>query len=151
MGTRHRGPADEVRALDLFIKLMRAAESVATRVHRAVAEADLTVSQFGVLEAVFHLGPMCQKELGTKLLKSGGNITMVVDNLERRGLVRRTRNPENRKYVTVSLTDAGRTLIEQVFPRHVAEVVREVSVLSVDEQTALAALLRTLGRGRARA
>ena len=106
MGTRHRGPADEVRALDLFIKLMRAAESVATRVHRAVAEADLTVSQFGVLEAVFHLGPMCQKELGTKLLKSGGNITMVVDNLERRGLVRRTRNPENRKYVTVSLTDA---------------------------------------------
>ncbi|MBL9087023.1 MAG: MarR family transcriptional regulator [Planctomycetia bacterium] len=150
MGTRHRGPADQVRALDLFIKLMRAAESVATRVHRAVAEADLTVSQFGVLEAVFHLGPMCQKELGTKLLKSGGNITMVVDNLERRGLVRRARNPENRKYVTVSLTDAGRTLIAQVFPRHVAEVVREVSVLSADEQTALAALLRTLGRGRPR-
>lgn len=149
MGTRYRGPADEVRALDLFIKLMRAAESVATRVHRAVAEADLTVSQFGVLEAVFHLGPMCQKELGTKLLKSGGNITMVVGNLERRGLVRRTRNPENRKYVTVSLTDAGRTLIARVFPRHVAEVVREVSVLSAAEQAALAALLRTLGRGRA--
>lgn len=149
MGTRHRGPADEVRALDLFIKLMRAAESVATRVHRAVAEADLTVSQFGVLEAVFHLGPMCQKELGTKLLKSGGNITMVVGNLERRGLVRRTRNPENRKYVTVSLTDAGRSLIARVFPRHVAEVVREVSVLSAAEQAALAALLRTLGRGRA--
>ena len=148
MGTRHRGPDAEVRALDLFIKLMRAAESVATRAHRAVADAELTVSQFGVLEAGFHLGPMCQKELGAKLLKSGGNITMVVDNLEKRGLVRRKRNPENRKYVTVSLTAAGRTLIERVFPRHVAEVVREVSVLSPDEQTALAALLRTLGRGR---
>lgn len=149
MGTRHLGPDDEVRALDLFIKLMRAAESVATRVHRAVADAALTVSQFGVLEAVFHLGPMCQKELGTKLLKSGGNITMVVDNLEKRGLVRRKRNPENRKYVTVSLTDAGRKLIEAVFPRHVAEVVRDLSVLTPDEQTTLAALLRTLGRGRA--
>ena len=74
---------------------------------------------------------------------------MVVGNLERRGLVRRTRNPENRKYVTVSLTDAGRSLIARVFPRHVAEVVREVSVLSAAEQAALAALLRTLGRGRA--
>jgi MarR family 2-MHQ and catechol resistance regulon transcriptional repressor len=150
MGTRHRGPADEVRALDLFIKLMRAADSVATRVHRAVADANLTVTQFGVLEAVFHLGPMCQKALGTKLLKSGGNITLVVGNLEKRGWVRRKRNPENRKFVTVSLTDAGRRLIERVFPRHVAEVVREVAVLTADEQAALAALLRTLGRGRVR-
>lgn len=149
MGTRYRGSADEVRALDLFIKLMRAAESVATRVHRAVAGADLTVSQFGVMEAVLHLGPMCQKELGAKLLKSGGNITMVVDNLEKRGLVRRKRNPENRKYVTVSLTDAGRRLIERIFPRHVAEVVREVAVLSADEQATLAGLLRTLGRADA--
>jgi len=147
MGTRHRGSTDEVRALDLFIKLMRAAESVATRVHRALADADLTVSQFGVMEAVFHLGPMCQKDLGAKLLKSGGNITMVVDNLEKRGLARRKRNPENRKYVTVSLTDAGRRLIERIFPRHVAEVVREVAVLSADEQATLAGLLRTLGLG----
>lgn len=147
MGTRHRGPVEEVRALDLFIKLMRAAESVGARVHRAVAAADLTVSQFGVLEALFHLGPMCQKELGTKLLKSGGNITMVVDNLERRGLVRRVRNPENRKYVTVSLTEPGRARIAAVFPLHVAEVVREAAVLPAADQVALAGLLRVLGRG----
>ncbi len=46
----------------------------------------LTESQFGVLDSLFHLGPMKQKEIGKKILKSGGNITMVINNLEKRGI-----------------------------------------------------------------
>src|SRR5258708_39771187 len=98
MPTRHQGPPDEVRALDTFVKLVRASDALGARVHRHLAQDDLTVSQFGALEALHHLGSMCQKVLGEKLLKSGGNITMVVTNLEKRGLVRMERNPENRKY-----------------------------------------------------
>jgi MarR family 2-MHQ and catechol resistance regulon transcriptional repressor len=124
---------------------MRAAESVATRAHRAVADAELTVSQFGVLEAVFHLGPMCQKELGAKLLKSGGNITMVVRNLERRGLVKRVRSPENRRFVTVSLTEEGRRLIRRLFPVHVRAVVREMGDLSTAELERFGELCRRIG------
>ena len=147
MGTRHQGPADEVRALDVFVKLVRATEAVSDRVHAHLRADRLTVSQFGVLEALLHLGPMCQKELGSKLLRSGGNVTMVVDNLEKRGLVRRERRPENRKFVTVHLTEEGRALVRLVFPRHVEAVVRELSILSAAEQETLGRLLRTLGRG----
>ena len=52
---------------------------------RQIGSADLTMGQFGVLEALLHLGPMCQQELGAKLLRSGSNITIVIDNLEKRG------------------------------------------------------------------
>jgi MarR family 2-MHQ and catechol resistance regulon transcriptional repressor len=147
MGTRYRGSAEEVRALNAFIKLTRAAESVGARLAGLVAGAGLTESQFGALEALYHLGPLHQCELGAKLLRSSGNITMVVDNLEKRGLVRRERGVEDRRYVTVHLTDAGRDLIRRVFPPHVAGVVAAMAALTPAEQEELGRLCRKLGKG----
>jgi MarR family 2-MHQ and catechol resistance regulon transcriptional repressor len=146
MGMRHRGPKAEVRALDAFVKLTRAAESAGARLAGLYAEAGLTESQFGVLEALYHLGPLHQGELGRKILRSSGNITLVVDNLEKRGLVRRRRGTEDRRYVAVHLTDAGRALIAGLFPRHAANVARELSVLTAAEQEELGRLCRILGR-----
>ena len=146
MGTHYRGMKDEVRALNAFIKLVRAADSVGARLKDSPAEAGLTDGQFGVLEALYHLGPLHQRELGTKLLRSGGNVTMVVDNLEKRGLVRRERGVEDRRFVTVHLTDAGRRLIARIFPRHAARVTEEMSVLTPAEQDELGRLCRKLGK-----
>jgi len=145
MGTHYKGTEREVRALNTYIKVMRAAESVASRLSPLVAAARLTMSQFGALEALFHLGPLCQCDLAKKLLKSSGNITMVIDNLERRGLVKRKREGEDRRFVTVHLTEKGRRLISEVFPRHVAAIVEEMSVLTKSEQEGLGHLCRKLG------
>ncbi|MFB3040304.1 MAG: MarR family winged helix-turn-helix transcriptional regulator, partial [Candidatus Poribacteria bacterium] len=125
MGTHYKGTEEEIRALNTYIKLMRAVESLTLRLNSHLASARLTISQFGALEALFHLGPLCQRELSEKLLKSSGNITMVVDNLEKRGLVERKREGEDRRYVTVHLTDEGRRLISEIFPAHVAAIVEE--------------------------
>lgn len=146
MGTRYRGTKDEITALDAYIKLVRAADSVSTRIHRHLDAAHLTVSQFGVLEAVFHLGPLYQRDLAEKLLKSGGNITMVIDNLEKRELVRRERETEDRRCVSVYLTEKGQQLISQIFPSHVAAVVNEMSILTASEQKELERLCRRLGK-----
>jgi MarR family 2-MHQ and catechol resistance regulon transcriptional repressor len=145
MPTRHRGTAEESRALDAYVKLLRAAESVTARLSAGIAAAGLTGSQFGALEALLHRGPMCQRELGEKLLKSSGNITVVVDNLEKRGLVRRERETGDRRFVTVHLTEEGERLIARIFPGHAAAVAREMSVLTVAEQEELARLCRKLG------
>ena len=145
MGSRHQGPEEEVRALDAYIKLMRAADSMTARLSSLLARAGLTMTQFGSLETLYHLGPMNQKELGAKLLKSGGNMTMVLDNLERRGLVRRERTPEDRRVCTVTLTAAGEALIRDLFPQHAAAITAELSVLSPEEQTELGRLCRKLG------
>src|SRR5262245_17075490 len=130
MPTRHEGSEEEVRALNAFIKLVRATESVGARLSPLLAEAGLTTSQFGALEALLHLGPLYQCDLAAKLLKSSGNMTMVVDNLEKRGLVRRERCGNDRRFITIHLTDQGRRLIRKIFPRHVEAIVREMSVLA---------------------
>jgi MarR family 2-MHQ and catechol resistance regulon transcriptional repressor len=145
MSTRHKGTEEEVRALDAYIKLMRAAESVSARLAPHLARAGLTVSQFGALEALYHLGPLCQRDLGRKILKSGGNITMVVDNLEKRGLVERQRARDDRRYITIHLTREGRRLIGELFPRHAVAIREEMSVLSGAELERLGRLCKRIG------
>jgi MarR family 2-MHQ and catechol resistance regulon transcriptional repressor len=146
MGTRHRGAAAERRALDAYVKLRRAVNHLSVCEAELLREAGLTESQFGVLEALYHLGPLCQKDLAGKILKSAGNLTTVVDNLERRGLVARRRGADDRRVVTVVLTGDGETLIRDLFPRHAARLAEAFAVLAPAEQEELAALCRRLGR-----
>jgi MarR family 2-MHQ and catechol resistance regulon transcriptional repressor len=145
MATRHQGSAAEKRALDAYIKLRRAVNALGLRENEVMRAAGLTESQFGALEALLHLGPLCQHELAGKVLKSAGNMTTVVDNLERRGLVERRRDGEDRRVVTVQLTDSGRDLVREVFPRVVEVLVDAFSALSATEQQQLAVLCRRLG------
>lgn len=133
------------RALNTYTKLMRAAESVTSRVGRAMAAADLTISQFGVLEALLHKGPLCQRDIAAKILKSSGNMTLVIDNLEKRDLVRRERDTTDRRYLTVFLTASGQNLITEVFARVEAAIIVEMDVLSKTEQMQLGALCKKLG------
>lgn len=132
-------------ALDAFVKLQRAAESVVERTARGYTAMGLTTSQFGVLEALLHLGPLTQTGLARKILKTSGNMTMVVDNLERRGLVRRERSTTDRRVVTVSLTEEGRALITQLFPSHAHAINQEMGALTPGEQAELARLCKKLG------
>ncbi len=133
-------------ALGTYVKLIRASEAATARIHRHLAETRLTMSQFGVLEALLHLGPLCQKELGDKILKTSGNITLVVDNLERQGLVSRERSSADRRFVAVSLTQRGRQVIEEIFPRHIQVITEEMAILTPAEQEELGRLCRKLGK-----
>lgn len=145
MGTHFKGSESEINTLNAFIKLMRSVESLNNRLNRHLAEADLTVSQFGVLEVLLHLGPLNQRSIGDKLLKSGGNITMVIDNLEKSGHVKRKKDPNDRRAVLIHLTDTGKTFIEDFFPRHLEKIKDEFSVFTEDEKKQLAALCKKLG------
>ncbi len=147
MPTHYQGTAQEVRVLNTFIKLTRGVESLMARLLQSGSLENLTPSQFGTLEALYHLGPMNQSELGSKLLRSGGNITLVIDNLEKQGLVRRQRDADDRRLVNINLTEAGRQLIARVFPQHLKTIVRELNTLSPQEQDTLAALCLKLGKG----
>lgn len=133
------------RALNTYTKLMRAAESVTTRVHRVLAAPKLTISQFGVLEALHHKGPLCQKDIATKILKSTGNITLVIDNLEKNGMVRRERDCEDRRFLTIHLTEPGKMLITSVFADVKASIVAEMASLTESEQEILGNLCKKLG------
>ena len=145
MPTQYQGSREEIDALNAFIKLTRAAESVNLRINAHLKKHRLTVSQFGVLEALFHLGPQLSSELGDKILKSSGNMTTVIDNLENRKLVYRIRRPEDRRCIDVHLTDEGQKLIEAILPAHIAGVVKTFQVLSSAELGQLGALCKKVG------
>ena len=145
MAKRINGNKKEARALNTYIKLMRAAESLTARVHRNLSLAGLTVSQFGVIEALFHLGPLSQNEIGQKILRSSGNITMVIDNLEKRQLVKRKRNQVDRRSFIIHLTDAGQKLISDIFPSHAKLIADELNILTAKEQQILGNLCKKLG------
>lgn len=145
MPTNYSGTKQEERALDVYVKLLRCAEAVETRVNRHLASHNLTSSQFGVLEALYHLGPLVQKDIARKILKSTGNITLVINNLEKRGLVRRERSELDRRYIDVHLTDEGEALIAKILPRHIDNIVRELSILMPGEQGEMGRLCRKLG------
>ena len=147
MPTRHRGTESEVRALNAFITLVRASEAVTVALHRDLGGKRLTSSQFGVLEALLHLGPLCQGDLAGKLLRSGASTTSVVEGLEKRGLVIRQRTEEDKRFVRVALTGKGRKLVQEIFPAHAQRAARLFRVLTSDEQEQLRRLCRKLGTG----
>jgi len=132
-------------ALTTYTKLMRAAESATSRTSKVMTAAGLTISQFGVLEALYHKGPLCQRDIAAKILKSSGNITLVIDNLEKSGLVRRERDSEDRRFLTVHLTDAGTELIARVFAEVEAAIVADFATLTTEEQETLGRLCKKLG------
>ena len=132
-------------ALDTYIKLMRAVESVSHDSMCSLTTAGLTISQFGALEALFHVGPLCLTELARKIVKTGGNLTLVVNNLASQGLVVRKQDSHDRRYVTVHLSKRGERLLRRVLPAHFQELEDRMSVLSRREQAQLARLCKKLG------
>lgn len=145
MGTHFKGSKKEINSLNSYIKLKRAAEAVNSRINASLGKKGLTESQFGILEALLHLGPLSQKELGDKLFKSGGNITLVVDNLERQELVKRERGKPDRRYFKVHLTDKGTNLIEEIFPAQLNLIVEEMSKLSEKEHLQFQEFCKRIG------
>ena len=143
--SKHK-PPDERLVLSSYIKLVRATDSVVARAHRHLNQSTLTFSQFAVLEALNHFGPLSQKDIASKILKSPRNITMVVDNLEKRDLVRRERNSGDRRSFNVQITGEGRALLIDVLPRHIEALKKEMEILNARELEELGRLCRILGK-----
>lgn len=145
MPSHFQGSSRERRALAAYINLLRATNTVSSQAMKQLDSHGVTPSQFAVLEALHHIGPMCLSELARKILRTSGNLTMVVDNLEKSGMVKRVQSASDRRFVSVEITDKGRKLVSGIFPEHAAEVTRLMSRLTAEEQDSLRELCRKLG------
>jgi MarR family 2-MHQ and catechol resistance regulon transcriptional repressor len=132
-------------ALDLWVKLARASAVFSQRTHEHIRSFGLTESQFSALETLGHKGPLTVGELCKKQLVTGGNMTVVIDNLEREALVERVRSSTDRRVILVHLTEKGKALFDEIFPGHAQYVAGLASVLEPDEQRDLGRLLKKLG------
>ena len=133
-------------ALKTFVKLVRAHNTLCRLEGRHIRQDfGLTQPQFAVIDGIGHLGPMSMGELSEKMLVTGGNTTVVIDNLESAGLVRRRPSETDRRSTVVELTEAGQATFERVFPEHADYMARAFSALDAQEQRTLGDLLRKLG------
>lgn len=145
MNTTDKYGEDANRALDLWTKLARAFSVMNRLSARDIATYGLTQPQLAVLDALGHLGPLTIGELCRKMLVSGGNMTVVLDNLQKDDLIDRTQREEDRRSTEIRLTSKGRELFDRIFPCH-AEFIRGVlDVLTKKEQDELSAMLKKLG------
>jgi MarR family 2-MHQ and catechol resistance regulon transcriptional repressor len=134
-------------ALSMWVKLARAYSSFNKQTMKDIGGFGVTQAQFGVLECLGHLGPMTLGELTKKMLVSGGNMTVVVNNLDRDGYVVRTKDVKDRRVVRVRLSTKGKVLFDRIFVKHAEFVRKTASILTPDEQKELGNLLRKLGCG----
>ncbi len=145
MSTTRRYGRKADTALRMWVKLARAYSTLNRLSGDDIRAYGVTQAQFGVLEALGHLGPMRLGELARKMLISCGNTTVIVDNLEEEGLLERTAHSEDRRVKVVQLTPKGRKFFLEVFPKHAAAMSELIAVLGEQEQDRLGALLKKLG------
>lgn len=139
----------QAAALKLWVVLARAHNAVQAHLQDHVARHDLTLTEFAILEVLFHKGPLLLGEVQRRILVSSGGVTYLVDRLERKGLVERRECREDRRARYAALTPQGEQLISEVFPEHARCIQRVLGELSTEEQRTATTLLRRLGRAAA--
>jgi MarR family transcriptional regulator, 2-MHQ and catechol-resistance regulon repressor len=144
---RSKSEKDSATALKTWIVLARAYLAISRHVTADVARYDLTASEFGILEALYHKGPLLLGDLQKKILVTSGGVTYLVDRLAAKGLVTRESFPGDKRARFAVLTPEGSALIKQIFPGHAKRLARVMGELSPKEQKRLTSMLRTLGKG----
>lgn len=145
MGSHYNGSKKEITILDSFIKLTRSVDSINSSINSVISGWGVTLSQFNVLDALYHLGPLSQKALADKLLKSGGNITLVIDNLEKQKLVKRKKNKDDRRFMSINLTPQGESVIKEILPDVVSVIKKRMTSLTEEEHKALQEICKRIG------
>ena len=148
-----KGPSakskQDTSGVHLWLVLWKAFRAVEAHAHRHIADLELCLSDFGVLEALLHKGPLNVKELGAKVMLTSGSMTAALDRLERRGLIEREEDAVDRRVRVVRLTEAGLVLIRDAFEEHKQAMERAVASVGRKERAVLIDLLRRLGLGAA--
>jgi len=132
-------------ALRLWVTLARAHSAIAAHATDDAARHGLTLAEFGIIEALYHRGPMLLGEVQRRILVSSGGITFLVDRLTDKGLVERRSCPEDRRARYAALTPRGEALVAEIFPHHAAVIEQAMAGLSTEELRTAAELTRTLG------
>lgn len=134
-------PSEEP-CVQAYVRLIRAAEALHAEVSRGLVVDGLTASQFSAMKVLRIHGKLAQRDIAKYILKSGGNITVLVDNLEREGLVSRERDTEDRRVVYVSLTPDGEVLFDRLYPGHLERIREAMAGLTEAEYQQLTSLVQ---------
>ncbi|MGO4987485.1 MarR family winged helix-turn-helix transcriptional regulator [Gallicola sp. Sow4_E12] len=130
--------------LEFMINLSRAYLSVHRNICQVFTKHGLTSAQFAVLEILFHKGDLTVGQIVKSILTTSGNITVVIKNLEKDGLVTRKTSEEDRRVGIISITEEGRKLIENVFPEQLEAVMESFQPIEEENKKFISSELHKL-------
>ncbi|CDQ41167.1 MULTISPECIES: MarR family winged helix-turn-helix transcriptional regulator [Virgibacillus] len=119
-------------SLKSFVVLMKASKAVQERIKKDISNYGMRTSEFTILETLYHKGKQTIRQISEGVLINTGSITYVIDKLETKGLLERQHCSEDRRVVYIHITDAGKALMDEIFPQH-QQVIEELFV-GIDEQ-----------------
>jgi MarR family 2-MHQ and catechol resistance regulon transcriptional repressor len=143
---RNRINKADTSGVHVWLVLMKAFQALMPHAAESIERTELGDSDFRVLEALLHKGPLPVNTLGPMVWLTPGSISVAVDRLVKKGLVSRKNHPRDRRVRQVELTAKGRALITRGFAEHAAAMETVVSVLSENERLTLLRLLKKLGK-----
>jgi MarR family 2-MHQ and catechol resistance regulon transcriptional repressor len=138
-------PAHETSSAALWVVLARAYRSMATFVERSVAALDIGLSDFMILEALLHKGPLTMSQLCEAALITNASMTAAIDRLEERGFGERVADKQDRRVRRVQLTAQGTALIRRLYARHERDLEEVMTAVSPSERAEIRRGLKTIG------
>jgi MarR family 2-MHQ and catechol resistance regulon transcriptional repressor len=145
MGTKFKGTKEEILDLNCFIKFFRASEVLKNNATKLINEQGYSDGQFFVLDVLYHLGELPQKIISEKIMRTEGNLTMIINNLLKRKLIKRIRSKDDKRIFLISISEKGKLQYEMLFPFFLEAVKKNFSVLSVEEKILLEGICKKLG------
>src|SRR6266403_5094946 len=146
MRRQRTNPGQDSTGVHVWLVLMKAFQSLFPHAEESIRRTKLGDSDFRVLEVLLHKGTLPVNTIGPKVWLNPGSISVAVDRLEKKALVKR-RNTDDRRVRLVELTAKGRALITKTFREHAAAMEEVAGVLSQEERRTLLRLLKKLGKG----
>lgn len=131
--------------LKILIGLHRAVNYMDQQTAKICVGKKLTLGQFAVLEALYHKGSLSVGQVQEKILSTSGTITVIVSNLEARGYIYRKQDSRDKRKFILSLTDAGREIIAEVYPENEAKIISIMQFWTAEEQRSLTEILKRFG------
>ena len=133
--------------LRVLIALSRTNKRVLKRSAAIFNAGGLTTAQFAVLDVLYHKGSLSINQITQSVLSTGGNMTVVINNMEKLKLISRCIDPEDKRSNLISITDEGRRRFEVIFPNHLKDLEKFFSPLTDEEKNSLLNLLKKIGSG----
>ncbi|WP_246001123.1 MarR family winged helix-turn-helix transcriptional regulator [Oceanobacillus piezotolerans] len=136
---------DTTLSLKLFVVLSRALEAIERKIAESIKAYGMNITEFGVLELLYHKGDQPIQQIGKKILIASSSITYVVDKLEKKKYVKRVACPDDRRVTFAAITEEGKAVMDEIFPKHQAMMTEIMSVIEADEKAQLIEQLKRLG------
>ncbi|MDL2310463.1 MarR family transcriptional regulator [Peptostreptococcaceae bacterium OttesenSCG-928-C18] len=135
---------NEKLSLRLFIDLTRANMTIQRELSSKVKNSGVTLTQFSVLEALYHKGDLCVGDIKDLILTTSGNITVVISNLEKDKYIKRIKDNNDKRKFIISITEKGKKLVEELYPIQKETIMEIFSLISEKDKSIIAQNLNSI-------